>query len=102
MRKVILQLSIHSGIGPALIARLHRASNGAGLSNLKEMSVAEIASIHGMAQVKASLIKSALNHDAAYLAHESWCAANNVRAILLGDPEYPKLLAHIGAPPVAI
>ncbi len=99
--KTILQLALQPGIGMTTLARLY-VTGREQLPILRGMGSDTIVNQYKIAPRQAAFIYAALNDDTAYLAHESWCAANNVRAILLGDPEYPELLAHIGAPPVVI
>ena len=102
IRTIVLQLSLYPGLGPTVLARLTREAGFERLHTLLDLSIDEIALRHGLTVRIAGMIYAALRTVGEVEKHDVWCQANGVSVVLLCDPEYPFLLKHIGAPPIAL
>jgi DNA processing protein len=96
-----LQLSLTSGIGPILIARLIEAAGSAQAACAA--SAALLSRVEGIGSVKAGQIARALHQAAqAAEAEEAKARALGIRLLCLEDPDYPELLKTIPDPPVVL
>jgi len=102
IRTIVLKLSLYPGLGPTVLARLTRDAGFEKLVDLSALSIDEIALRHGLTARIAGMIHAALRTTGVVEKHDIWCQANGVSVVLLCDPEYPPLLKHIGAPPIAL
>jgi len=102
MRKAVLQLLLQPGLGSVFIAKLQQAMPASEWARIAHTPSAELVSTYGIPPAKAVLIRKALQDERAYHAHEAWCQAHGVKTVLLGDPEYPLLLAQIATPPLML
>jgi DNA processing protein len=102
MKTAVVQLLLQSGIGSATVAHLFKNNPMLAARELYSLSAAAIAQQYAIPQRYAELVYTALRDLESLQRHDTWCQHNDVRVVTLFDPEYPILLKHIGAPPVAL
>ncbi|MDQ5890147.1 MAG: processing protein [Candidatus Dependentiae bacterium] len=101
-RSILIKLILHDGIGSVLVAQLCKNGGYDRLLQLPLLSASQIIKQFCISERQAVLVHAALQEDGLLEPHDVWCAANNVRTLLLMDDDYPELLRHLGAPPVVL
>ncbi|QYK48103.1 MAG: DNA-processing protein DprA [Phycisphaeraceae bacterium] len=94
----LLRLTLVPGLGPVLISRLLKKFGSA--NAVLRASAAEIRTVKGIGEAKAETIdRSRADLERLVDAELSAIADAGVHLVVLGEPGYPMLLAHIDDPP---
>lgn len=99
----MLTLNMAPGLGPILTTRAIKQMGSA--TRLLQASVADLQQIQGIGQDKAATIRRGLDQlsDGRQLAQEKNIMADlGAHALVLGQPDYPKLLTLTPDPPLAL